>query len=137
MFLFFSDLKDSIRARLDLWVRFLFPTPGWKEVYLAFQSGQTAWPVPGRSEANMTVPWPMQWIPHVPVGADYPDPEAAKRGFIFVESKCSQTGEICTIGQGVCCVRCGTVLHEKVANMRTGFSAPSCARCCPIVQRLT
>ena len=36
MFLFFSDLKDSIRARLDLWVRFLFPTPGWKEVYLAF-----------------------------------------------------------------------------------------------------
>jgi hypothetical protein len=137
MFSAISKLKDSIGNWLNPWVRFFSPMPNWKERYISFRSGQTAWPVPGRPDANATIPWPMEWIPHLPVAADFPDAQAAKRGFLFVETQCSETGKKCPVGVGVCCVRCGIVLHETAANMQTGFSAPSCSRCYRIVNRWT
>ena len=70
--MFFANLKDSVLSFVDRWVRFFSPVPGWDLTYLAFRSGQTAWEVPGRPDANRTVPWPMQWIPHVPVAKFVP-----------------------------------------------------------------
>ncbi len=126
------NIDDLAKCTLPDWEKCLLPEgercpkpqEGWEAMYKAQKGGQAVWEVPGHPEADKVVPWPIEWIPHRELTE-----EDKKRGFIFLDTVCTVTGQEAKMGVGVCCVRCGAHLHHSAANMAGGFDPPHCDKC--------
>jgi hypothetical protein len=118
------------------WFAFFLPLPGWLTRLREAKAGRNAWPVPGKPDKPMVVPFPIEWVPHRLELTGEDNDAAHARGFVFHAATCTDSEEEAAVGVAVSCCRCAVSLHPKAAHMIGGFDPPYCRRCRWVIKLL-